>query len=354
MTIKVVLSGTAKRGASGRGVCPPLEAALETLGFEIGEFQNSQFLINLNHNKDSYKNFKPANNKIAKSFLIILEPFSVYPAQYSRKVQESYSHVFYPGRVTRGQESGEFLPWPYLFNENPALPRDREISVVDYIDKADKARTYSFQHWSARSHELTAIAANKVSPTSENLYGLRQRIVRDLPVSQLSLYGPLWNEPIAKQLKHRLSVGAYSLRTGFIPNPASILSGLLVNYPTARGTIDSKHRVLSDTKFSLVIENSIENITEKLFDSLINGSIPIYIGPNLASVGLPQGLAIEGLMTASSVIEAIGKISKEEISDRLDAIYEYIHSTNFLNVWNSDCVYERIAREIQNKVCCYI
>lgn len=349
MSTKVALSGTAKKGMSGKGVCPGLELALESLGFEIVDFKNSEILINLNHNEASYKKFNQKSNRSNKCFLIALEPISVYPAQYREKIQRKYSFVFFPGNALRQSSLGQFLPWPYVFNENPSSPKHEEISVGAYLSQSRANNLYRLENWKRRKHVITAIAANKISPTSSNLYTLRQELFRNLPVSLFNLYGPLWNDDYFEIIKHRLSVAVYSLKSGFIPNPISILSGMASKYPSARGPVNNKHSILSDSKFSLVIENSNENVTEKLFDSLINGSIPIYIGPKLNSVGLPEHLAIEGLVTSTSIVDYIGQISDDEVSRHLKAITNFVHSKNFLEFWSANHVWESIALEIQTR-----
>ena len=42
-----------------------------------------------------------------------------------------------------------------------------------------------------------------------------------------------------------------------------------------------------------MIENSIDYFSEKLFDAIISGVAPIYVGPRLAEMGLPNEIAIE-------------------------------------------------------------
>jgi hypothetical protein len=46
-------------------------------------------------------------------------------------------------------------------------------------------------------------------------------------------------------------------------------------------------------------------MSEKLFDALIAGCIPIYVGPDVASYGIPRDLVIEVEPTVMSVASGI-------------------------------------------------
>lgn len=350
MTLKIVIAGTANNGQAGTGTCPTLEKAFLDLGFELGNLENSQVLVNLNHNSRAVEKFRrnPVPNKL--QFLIALEPISVFPAQYSKKVLNSYNYRFYPGNVRRQESSSGILGWPYLFNENPSSPKSIELSLTEYLTENFSEQIFDFDHWSERKNFLTMIAANKVSPTNENLYGLRRKIASSLSPEFLKLYGPLWVDPLSVQVRHRLGVFVFSLKSHYLPNFLSLFGKLGKRYPCALGSIKDKHSVLRGSKFSLVIENSSENITEKLFDSLINGAIPIYIGPNLESSGIPNGVAIQGLRDSESISDYLQNISEEDIRQHLIAIYSFLKSPVFSNTWENEAVFGRIAREISMKV----
>lgn len=344
------MAGTANNGLSGIGTCPSLEEAFLDLGFELGNFENSRVLVNLNHNSSAVRRFRSNSIPNKLQFLIALEPISVFPAQYSKNVLSSYSYCFYPGNVRRQESASEILGWPYLFNENPAAPKPIELPLIEYLEEMYSQQVFDFDHWGRRKNFLTMIAANKVSPTNENLYGLRRKIASNFSPDVLKLYGPLWNDPLRVQARHRLGVFAFSLKSHYLPNLLSLIGGLGKRYPCALGSIKDKHSVLRNSQFSLVIENSSENITEKLFDSLINGAIPIYIGPNLETSGIPKGVAIQGLRDFESISDHLQLISEEQVRQHLHAISRFLKSPAFLNVWENGAVFRRIAAEISMRV----
>jgi hypothetical protein len=83
-----------------------------------------------------------------------------------------------------------------------------------------------------------------------------------------------------------------------------------------QGPVANKYSTLSKYKFSLCMENSSLNgyITEKIIDSLVSGSIPIYYGaPNINKI-IPADIMIcdNAFITPSKLIEKILNISEIE------------------------------------------
>jgi hypothetical protein len=50
---------------------------------------------------------------------------------------------------------------------------------------------------------------------------------------------------------------------------------------------------MNQYRFSLIIENSLDYVSEKLFDAIQFGTVPIYVGPQLSEFGIPNEVAIQ-------------------------------------------------------------
>jgi hypothetical protein len=154
----------------------------------------------------------------------------------------------------------------------------------------------------------------------------------------------LWNENIYYRVRHRLAVFVAAIKQGTLPNLKQIYASLFTKYKTTKGIILDKHELLRDTKFNLVVENSNGIVTEKILDALINGSIPVYIGPDLESFGIPRGVAIEVRTSISKIESLIDGISDEEIALYLESMRAFVLSDFFRLNWHSEEVYKKIAR----------
>ena len=138
------------------------------------------------------------------------------------------------------------------------------------------------------------IAKNKEMrrPSDISLYQERLRLVRafeNLAPELFSLYGKAWDIPpvipgfsgrlvkLVQQWRHK--------RSGVRP------------FPSWRGTVASKDEVLQRAKFALCHENLRGGpgyITEKLFDCLVNGCLPVYVGGSDIAARVPPECYLDG------------------------------------------------------------
>jgi hypothetical protein len=175
---------------------------------------------------------------------------------------------------------------------------------------------------------------------------LRRRIAKQMSVRDLDTYGSLWNASLVSKLFHRISVGLNALKGGFIPNFFEIYGDLHWKYPTYMGKPADKHQIIQQYRYSLVVENSSDYCSEKLFDVVINGSIPIYVGPKNYELNLPDGMyfTCDGLL--DNLKSLLSSIRDEDIIAMLAVMQDFIQSERFLLDWSSDKVYEKIAHQI--------
>lgn len=325
---------------------PLFYKSISSQDYEFVTKGQSDFLISFNHQPKLYRRFIKSGGSADRAVLIRLEPDSVFPAQYTKRITDLYGLVISPGSSATLPSNHHQIGWPYQYHLNPATPKSSDPELFAVLSAQDHADLFSIKNWEGRSHLLTMVAANKVSPTSKANYSLRRYLARSLPRDILEVYGPLWQDPIYLKSRHRLAVLVATLKQGSIPNLREIYGSLLNSFPSARGPIDNKHAILRDSKFSLIIENSNSTITEKVFDSIMNGAIPIYIGPNLETFGLPEGIAIQVRGLPQEILEVIQKFDSSDAARYLNRMFNFLRSASFLDNWEAGAVYRKIADEV--------
>jgi hypothetical protein len=348
--ISARLSGTAKEFINfdlRQNILPELRNTLRTAGIDLNNDPNAKFLICINHNKHAYKEFIKNGGRDKNAILIRLEPDAVYPKQYEPKIETKYGLVISPGSV---HDISKFFGWPYKYHQNPAKPGDSDPSLLEILDSNLTSSLFTYGNWIKREHLLTMVASNRVSPVRSANYALRRALAKALPISILSVYGPLWNDRSGIKILHRVAILVWALKQGTFPNLHQIYGNLFSKYSTAKGPILDKHQLLKQSKFSLVIENSNHTVTEKIFDSLINGTIPIYVGANLQLANMPADLAFPIRGSEDEIMEIIKNHSKADIVQKLEAISKYLNSENFFKHWLHSNVYESIGLEISQYI----
>lgn len=151
-----------------------------------------------------------------------------------------------------------------------------------------------------RQNRIVVINANHIPRSFHGqLYGKRIEVMARLAkLGVVDLYGRGWD----KWWSHR------SMWPPYWRNYKTLMS-------IYRGACESKYEVLSRYRFSLCFENMTMKgyVTEKLFDCLYAGAIPLYLGAK----------NIESLIPREAYVDCRHFASWEEMSNKVMAMSEY-------------------------------
>jgi len=346
MISKYAIVGSAKETINSQSQYSEIKMALNKLGMNETTLENSDCLIFMNYNKKWYKKYKKLGKSLENLVLIRLEPIAVLPIQYRKSIERKFGLIINPGRIHKNNLKSDFIGYPYSYNLNPSLPNINDPKLSDILSQLIKNDIFDYDNWCNRKNKIVFISANKVSPTSNSNYKLRRKIAKQMSSTEIDIYGDLWNSSLYKKICHRLVVGFYALKTGFFPNMVEIYGGLFSKYSNYVSAPLDKHIVIEKYKFSLVIENSFEYCSEKLFDAIINGSIPIYVGPKNSQIELPENLYFWCNGSVDEIRNFVSTITPKKVDDMLKSMDNFIQSKNFEDNWASEKVYSRISNDI--------
>lgn len=210
---------------------------------------------------------KKTSIPINRRALIVWEPFVVSPKNYKTENLKQFGHVFAPS-----------FGWSSKLN---AVPFKWPQDVVSHSD--------IHQNWSKRQSKIVAIQGNKFSAAQGEMYSTRRRAFKALGKNQLTLYGTNWNKGFIYDAQKWLHS---ALRTPIKNLSLRSVEGIGFKYKNYQGSITKKSEVLREFRFALVVENSLDYVSEKLFDAIRSGCIVIYVGPDLNLFDLPENVAI--------------------------------------------------------------
>ena len=335
------ITGSAKPDIIFGSYCQELADILKLNGTNEVEIQNAKYVIFINHNRKVIKDLKSSTDRI----LIRLEPKAVFPAQYTEKIENLYTMIFTPGNI---KNQKDFIGWPYKHHANPSKPKNEEVNLEDLLNELRQSDVFNIKSWKAKKNKIVMVAANKISPIRNTGYEIRRSFARDSSENALDIYGPYWHGDYPNRIKQLIAMFSFNLRNGTFINIKEVISGLSVNLKFAIGEIEDKHAVISQYRFNLVIENSDDYISEKIFDSMLNGSIPIYVGPDLNRIGIPRECFILLKTNTENLKSVIEDITDEEAEQRLSSMRSFILSDKFIENWKSENIYKKIALGIAN------
>jgi len=325
------------------GKASRLFTILEELGYSLTNSPKGDLLLAIDHNEKGFRRFIDSGGDPLKTVLVRLEPESVFPSQYRSSTEKKYLKIFSPGRVPFELAKEIEFGWPYEYRLNPNLPRATDPKLESILVNRQDSDVDKYSSWLNRSIKISMVAANKVSPNQSQNYSIRRNLAKGLPKDVLHVYGALWNDSLYAKIRHRGAVAAFSLRQCYFPNINSIYGNLFSTYSTAHGPIQDKHQKLIESQFSLVIENSNSYVSEKLFDAIVDGSIPIYVGPKLSKLGLPEDIVIASTGDPTEILQIISGIRKNDVEHILDQGKKFLNSELFKSKWTEIGVYSNIG-----------
>ena len=172
---------------------------------------------------------------------------------------------------------------------------------------------------------LCLISANKRSKHKAELYSKRVEIIRWYEknfLEKFDLYGTGWaNSKKAMAPWFRRKILHHGPWANYFAPP----------FDSYKGIVESKFQILQNYKFSICFENVKDvagYITEKIFDSMSAGSVPIYLGANNIQDHIPKRCFINYRRFNSifQMHEYLTTMESGRYEEYLDAIDSFIKS----------------------------
>lgn len=254
------------------------------------------------------------------SVLIRTEPSVVSPDSYNRQNLARFDLVLSMGTV--GSEDGKFLGWPQKFE----VLHNRQLPAL--ADRCDQP---------------VMVASDKISFVAGELYSLRRKALHCIP--EIVLYGFAWKNRIYKKALTAIKEFVIAMNSG------AHLSLFAMRYflrqpRNYQGLVENKRETIGAYRYCIVIENEATYVSEKLFDALFAGCIPIYLGPELHNFGFPAGLVVEVEGSVDSIREGLATARGLDFVKWEELRIRFLTNPETISRWNSDDVYDEVVRRL--------
>ena len=298
---------------------------IESIKNQINNGNSFLNLVNINEPCDLYLAFDlidPAwlnnpKNKTVIKVLIRQEPKIVMPQTYKKSNIARFNHVIDVGKPR--SVNNEVLNWP----------QDLTIYV-----KSQKTK----------NNRIVMVNSNLLSLEFGENYSLRRKAVKG--IYDLDLYGYQWNNSFSLKLR-TLFIELKKVVTKKSIFKISGLRNYFSDYDNYLGEIKNKREMISCYKYCLVIENSKSYLSEKLFDALLSGSIPIYVGPNLLDYEIPQNLYIQAKPNLIDIKLKFEEAKKIDFEDWINNLNLWLKDTKTYENWSEDLFLPKLLKIIQ-------
>jgi hypothetical protein len=210
-----------------------------------------------------------------------------------------------------------------------------EVGRPNYLPLVRCPQTWNSEYFdsSPRINRAVAISANKFSFVRGQQYSLRAKVYSNSNLTDL--YGFGWDRSginnvlkLAKELQ--IAVLGRSNKITF-----ACLASFRLMPLNFIGQAGDKLEVLSRYKVSVVIENSSEYMSEKLIDSILAGTIPVYVGPPVEIFGIPPGLVVEANPNLQDVLRAVTLANSMPYGDWHDLAAGWLNAPETQKSWSA-------------------
>jgi hypothetical protein len=252
-------------------------------------------------------------NLQANKVLIRQEPKMVLPDIYRSKKLSEFDLIINVGKPK--DKVSKNINWPQKI----------ELHISD-LAKKDNSKA-------------VLINSNLLSLDVDEMYSLR----RDICINSdcIDLYGYGWNI----SLKSMLRASLVELRKYTIKPQRIKLKGLKyyfrkqINY---KGSVENKILTMEKYRIAVVIENTPNYVSEKLFDSLSAGCIPVYVGPDLNQYEIPINLYIQAQPNRESILNSIETAKKVDYAIWFKELENWFKSDDCRDNWSHETYLGRL------------
>lgn len=264
----------------------------------------------------------PSKSDRKKSVLFIFESELIRPDNWNLDSHQSFDQIFtwHDGFVDRKKY------FKFNFTHSGRVP---------FLKFAEKEKS--------RKNFCTLIAGNKSCSHALELYSKRVQIIRFFEThypEYFEFYGVGWD-------KYTFSGGLW---TRVLNRFSWLRKKMAPKFDSYRGMVDKKLECLQRFKFSICYENAREipgYITEKIFDSMAAGCVPVYWGaPNIEQY-VPRECFIDRreFKTDEELVSYLLKMPASEYDTKLSAIDRYLESQSH-RLFEAESVAETVANDL--------
>ena len=278
-------------------------------------------LISHKHSIDAIQEADKNNVPLSRRALVVWEPEIVDKKRYSKKVLQYYGIIYAPSPIWARKVSGKSFRHP----------------------QGNIERIPPIEDWIKRENKFVIIQGNKFSARKGELYSLRRKTIRKLE-HQIDLWGTDWNRGLTFDTL-RWSMSAINS----LPKEISLgsLWGAGKKYKNYHGSVANKSEILKQYKMAIVIENSSDYVSEKLFDAVSSGCLVFYVGPSLDEFGLSKSSIV---VCSESWVEISNKCREIQLtgySKQYDmALSQNTSLYEVSDLWNNKRVLRSLAKNI--------
>ena len=272
---------------------------------EMDETVNTYIVIEGTKSESYYKEIR-LKHPTCIMILVIVEMSSVNPRQHREIFRELFDIVFVPNKKLALNYDGLYFDFPICIQEF------REVSYLNELERLN----------------FGYVGTCKNSLEKSSLYYLRPFVLRKVSkIGKLKLAGKDWNVNLFVRLRNDFNYARFLISLGIMPHLGRIMfGGVRKNSLEYCGEVTSKFDFLNNCDVVLCLENDKYEFSEKVFDAIALGKVPLYVGSRLNDYDIPDEVLFYAGTSKREISKALKRLDASSVNQKLEQ----------LNVWRKN------------------
>jgi hypothetical protein len=166
------------------------------------------------------------------------------------------------------------------------------------------------------------VVGHKFSASKDSNYALRRKVIKldESKDNKIDVYGVDWLDPLWLQARRRIHAARVQLKDVSKFSIRELTSEYFLAPCNYKGVMKSDMSTISKYETAVIIENESDYISEKVWNCLAWGTVPIYVGPKLNDFGFLKSLVFEVEPDPHAINKLVSKVSTKEIGKKREII----------------------------------
>jgi hypothetical protein len=284
-----------------------------------------QFSISFNHKDQHLKKIQDLNIPIENRILVMLECQAILPSMHRDEVLRQYGTIFSPSPMWASNYKTHKFVYPVL----PDKYNASSLTVKKDI-------------------QIGIIQRNLYSCIKGEMYSFRREVIRQLVRKnvEFELRGFGWQKSTLANIFQHFRLLQFQIRNQNFTNLVFFPKHFRKLKISNAIPVENKLDFLSRVNVAIIIENSRDYVSEKIFDCFRTGTVPIYVGPDLELFGIPKNIVLTAPPEIDQLMALIDNLASIEISEYRSRAREFM--INLSDPWVEEVSLVDLSRKISN------
>ena len=285
------------------------------------------FSISFNHKDSQLKRIQGLQIPVENRILVMLECEAILPKMHTDEILKEYGTIFSPSPLWAADHRTQKFTYPVLPVKYNA------ISLTEQKDIP-----------------IGIVQRNLYSCIKGEMYSFRRKVIFELKNNEthFELRGFGWQRNGFSNIIQHYRLLLFQIRnrnySNLVHKPKYFRKVQIKTALPVTNKLDFLRRV----KVAIIIENSQDYVSEKIFDCFRAGVVPIYVGPDLSLFGIPTDTVLIAPAEIQKLMALVNNLDSFDLSEYRARAQDFM--INHSDPWVEEVSLEDLSYKISKVI----